>query len=303
MNKTKPLIGILATPYIKNNISNTIFLKKSVIDFLKGYSLDHIIIPYTIKKFELNNILPTLNGFIFPGGQRGNVYHTKFIKQHFLIQKYIVKKIKILAHNNNIIPIISMCHGHENMILIEKNYNITKKNIKKTFLNVHSYSDYKTIPKFKNSKLGKLFKSKFNKTNKFIHNHALALNSKKKIKNYEIVATNLDKNNIEFIDIIKHKKYPFFGYQGHPEVDNTKLFHPFISSVYENFNKKQLSKNNKNNKNNKKYNSFKFIKLKSRKVSCKKYKLAQTTKYGKCLLYKTSTRKQFTKERKNKNNK
>ena len=44
-----------------------------------------------------------------------------------------------------------MCHGHENMILIEKNYNITKKNIKKTFLNVHSYSDYKTIPKFKYS--------------------------------------------------------------------------------------------------------------------------------------------------------
>ena len=303
MNKTKPLIGILATPYIKNNISNTIFLKKSVINFLKDYSLDHIIIPYTIKKVELNNIIPNLNGFIFPGSQRGNVYHNKYIKQHFLIQKYIVKKIKMLAHNNNIIPIMSKCHGHENMILIEKNYNITKKNIKKTFLNVHSYNDYKTIPKFKNSKLGRLFKSKFNKTNKFIHNHALALNSKKKIKNYEIIATNLDKNNIEFIDIIKHKKYPFFGFQGHPDEDNTKLFLPFISSVYENFNKKQLSKNSKNSKNNKKYNSFKFIKLKSRKVSCKKYKLSLTTKYGECLFYKTSTRKQFTKERKNKNNK
>jgi len=116
MNKTKPLIGILATPYIKNNISNEIFLKEKVIDFLKEYSLDHIIIPYTIKKVELNNIIPTLNGFIFTGSQRGNLYHNKCIKQHFLIQKYIVKKIKILAHNNNIIPIISMCHGHENMI-------------------------------------------------------------------------------------------------------------------------------------------------------------------------------------------
>ena len=170
----------------------------------------------------------------------------KNIKQHFSVQKYIVKKIKILAHNNNIIPIVSMCHGHENMILIEKNYNITNKNItnkniKKTLINVHSYSDYKTIPKFKNSKLGKLFKSNFNKTKKLIHNHTLALDPKKRIKNYEIIATNLDKNNKEFIDIIKHKKYPFFGFQGHPEIDNIKLFLPFIDSVYENFTNKQLT--------------------------------------------------------------
>jgi len=79
---------------------------------------------------------------------------------------------------------------------------------------------------------------------------------KKKIKNYEIIATNLDKNNKEFIDIIKHKKYPFFGFQGHPEINNTKLFIPFINSVYENFNKKQLNNNleqdnQKDKKNNK----------------------------------------------------
>jgi gamma-glutamyl-gamma-aminobutyrate hydrolase PuuD len=285
MNKTKPVIGILATPYIENNISNKIFIKEKIINFLKIYSLDYIIIPYTIKKVELNNIIPNLNGLIFPGSQTGNLYDKKNIKQHFSVQKYIVKKIKILAHNNNIIPIVSMCHGHENMILIEKNYNITNKNIKKTLINVHSYSDYKTIPKFKNSKLGKLFKSNFNKTKKLIHNHTLALDPKKRIKNYEIIATNLDKNNKEFIDIIKHKKYPFFGFQGHPEIDNIKLFLPFMDSVYENFTNKQL--NTKVKQNNKKYNSFKFVKLKARKLSCKKYKLALTTKYGKCLFYKT----------------
>jgi gamma-glutamyl-gamma-aminobutyrate hydrolase PuuD len=282
MNKTKPVIGILATPYIENNISNKIFVKEKIINFLKIYSLDYIIIPYTIKKVELNNIIPNLNGLIFPGSKRGNLYDKKSIKQHFSVQKYIVKKIKLLAHNNNIIPIVSMCHGHENMILIEKNYNITNKNIKKTLINVHSYSDYKTIPKFKNSKLGKLFKSNFNKTKKLIHNHMLALDPKKRIKNYEIIATNLDKNNKEFIDIIKHKNYPFFGFQGHPEIDNIKLFLPFIDSVYENFTNKQL--NTKVKENNKKYNSFKFVKLKARKLSCKKYKLALTTKYGKMFI-------------------
>ena len=109
-------------------------------------------------------------------------------------------------------------------------------------------------------------------------------------KKNEIIATNLDKNNKEFVDIIKHKKYPFFGFQGHPEIENTKLFLPFINSVYENFNKKQLNNNLKvdNLKLDKKnYKKFKFMKLQSKKVSCKKYNLSQTTKYGKCIIYKT----------------
>jgi gamma-glutamyl-gamma-aminobutyrate hydrolase PuuD len=295
MNKTKPLIGILPTPYIENNISNKIFLKENIIKFLKENSLDYIIIPYTINKVELNNILPKLNGLVFPGSQLGNYFNNKFIKHYYLKQKYIVKQVKLLAHNNNSIPILSICHGHQSMVLIEKNYKLTNKNIKKTLLNVHSYSDsysdseYKTIPKFKRTKLGNLFKNNFNKTKKLVHNHALALDAKKKIKNYEIIATNLDKNNKEFIDIIKHKKYPFFGFQGHPEINNTKLFIPFINSVYENFNKKQLNNNLKedNQKDKKNNKQFRFIKLKSKKVSCKKYNLAQTTKYGKCIFYKT----------------
>ena len=287
MIRNKPVVGILATPYIKNNISNEIFLKENLITFLMQKSIDHIIIPYSITKLELNKILPNLDGLLFPGSQRGNLYTNKFIKQHFLIQKYIVKQIKLLAKNNNtIIPILAICHGYENMLLIEKNYNLTNKNIKKILSNVHSYSDYKTIPKFTNSNLGKLFKKNFNKTKKLVHNNALALllNQKNKIKNYEIIATSLDKNNKEFITIVKHKKYPIFGFQGHPEIGNTKLFTPFISSVYEKFNKKQV--NIKLKQNNKKYNTFKFLKLKSRKVSCKKYNLAQTKNYGKCVFYK-----------------
>ena len=287
MIRNKPIVGILATPYIKNNISNEIFLKENLLTFLMQNSLDYIIIPYSITKLELNKILPNLDGLLFPGSQRGNLYTNKFIKQHFLIQKYIVKQIKLLAKNNNtIIPILAICHGYENMLLIEKNYNLTNKNIKKILSNVHSYSDYKTIPKFTNSNLGKLFKKNFNKTRKLVHNNALALvlSQKNKIKNYEIIATSLDKNNKEFVTIVKHKKYPIFGFQGHPEIGNTKLFTPFINSVYENFNNKQVSIELK--QNNKKYNTFKFLKLKSRKVSCKKYELAQTTKYGKCIFYK-----------------
>jgi hypothetical protein len=167
------------------------------------------------------------------------------------------------------------------MILIEKNYNLTNKNIKKTFINVNAYNDYETIPKFNNSNLGKLFKKNFNKTKKLIHNNSLALASdqKNRIKNYQVIAISLDKNSKEFIEIIKHKKYPFFGYQGHPEIDNTKLFLPFINYVNVSYNNKKLS--------NKIYTNLNLIKLKSRKVVCKKYNLAKTIKHGKCIFYKT----------------
>jgi len=281
MSKIKPLIGILATPYIKNNISNEIFMKENLVTFLIKHLLDYIIIPYNIKKFELNKLLPNLDGLLFPGSQIGNLYNNKFINQHFLTQKYIVKKIKLLANNNIIIPILSICHGYENMILIEKNYNLTNKNIENTFINVSAYNDYKTIPKFKNTKLGRLFKSNFNKTKKLIHNNSLALDAKYFIKNYEIIATSLDKNNKEFIDIVKHKKYPFFGYQGHPEIANTKLFDPFVNYVNTIFNK---NKHNRKIINKKIY--INLIKIKSRKVSCKKYKLASTIKHSKCIFYK-----------------
>ena len=282
MIKTKPLIGILATPYIKNNNSDEIFLKETIIKFLEQNSIEYIIIPYTIKKLELNKILSNLNGVLFPGSQIGNYYNNKFIKQHFLMQKYIVKKIKSMANNNIIIPILAICHGYENMILIEKNYNLTKKTINNTFINVNSFYDYKTTPKFNNTKWGNLFKKNFNKTKKLIHNNSLALELtiKHKIKNYEVIATSLDKNKKEFIDIVKHKKYPFYGFQGHPEINNTKLFAPYIEYVNNSFKKTKLNQTTKDN------STLDFIKLKSKRVSCKKYKLAKTIKNGKCILYK-----------------
>uniref|UniRef100_A0A6C0H4R6 Glutamine amidotransferase domain-containing protein n=1 Tax=viral metagenome TaxID=1070528 RepID=A0A6C0H4R6_9ZZZZ len=279
MIKSKPLVGILPSPYIKDPvtkkqfISNEVFITADLITFLKQNSIEYIIIPYTITKSELHKILPNLDGFLFPSSTRGNYYSNKFIKQHFLKQKYIVNNIKLLAKNNILIPILALCHGYQNMILIENKFNLTNKNIKKTFINVSSIN--KTIPKFMNTKLGKLFKSKFNKTKKLYHSHKLAPYSKYVIKNYEVIATSLDKNKKEFIDIVKHKKYPFFGFQGHPEVENTKLFAPFISCVNTSFNKKPKPKLI----NKEIYDKLNLVKLNSRKAKknlCNKFKLAST---------------------------
>jgi len=286
MIRNKPLIGVLPTPYIKDPVtkrqivSNKIYVTADIISFLKQNSFDYIIIPYTITKDDLNKILPNLDGLLFTSHHRGNYYNNKFLKQHFSKQKYIVKKVKLLASNKIIIPILSLCHSYQSMILIENKYNLTNKNIKNTFINVKS-PGIKTAPKFKNTKLGNLFETNFNKTKKLYHNHKLALDAKYEIKNYEVIATSLDKNKKEFIDIVKHKKYPFFGFQGHPEVENTKLFAPYISYVNNIYNKK---KSNKKVINKEIYNKLNLLKLRSTKTPCKKYKLA-STKHKKCKIF------------------
>ena len=98
MIRNKPVVGILATPYIKNNISNEIFLKENLITFLMQKSIDHIIIPYSITKLELNKILPNLDGLLFPGSQRGNLYNNKFINGAWHIYQRDEKILSVLEN-------------------------------------------------------------------------------------------------------------------------------------------------------------------------------------------------------------
>ena len=83
MNAYRPTIGILATPFIKNNESQEIFLAEDFIKIFKKNGIDHVIIPYTMKKPELDKIIYNLDGLLFPGSQLGNFYNNKYIKKHF----------------------------------------------------------------------------------------------------------------------------------------------------------------------------------------------------------------------------
>jgi len=246
MKENIPLLGILATPYInnKNKSSREIILDKTLIKLLKNKNINYKIIPYTITKTKLNELLNSLDGLIFPGGQIGNFYNNKFYKAYFKAQKYLMKRAKHINSLSRPFPVLGICNGYENMILIERNYNISKNHIKKTFIIVKSYKNYNT-PLFSN----KYRKMRLNKTKKIMHNNLLAIDPKNNIGEYIILATSLDKNNKEFIEIVKHNKFPFYGFQGHPEVNNDELLDPFIKVVKVSFNKrKSMSTNTSNNK-------------------------------------------------------
>ena len=79
----------------------------------------------------------------------------------------------------------------------------------------------------------------------------LAVDPKTNIGDYKIMATSLDKNNKGFIDIVKHNSYPFYGFQGHPEINNGELLDPFFKVVKASFNKHKRSATVKIYKNSK----------------------------------------------------
>ena len=263
MVKGMPTLGILATPYInnKNKQSRELIKDKTLLRLLAKKNINYINIPYTINKSNLNKLLNTLDGLIFPGGQAGNFFNNKFYKAYFKIQNFLMKRAKIINSLYRPFPVLGICNGYENMILIERNYNISKNHIKKTFINVRCYKNYKA------QLFSKKYRSKgLNKTKKIIHNNVLAIDPKTNIGDYVIAATSLDKKNKEFIDIVKHKKYPFYGFQGHPEINNEELIDPFIKVVKLSFNKRKSSASNSNKTytNSKIYKNSKIKTLKTR---------------------------------------
>lgn len=127
-------------------------------------------------------------------------------------------------------PILSICHGFQNSMLIE-----TNEDVDKLFIDVNSYYDYKKHPIF--TKSGKYLKRFYNKSNKLIHNNKLGISPTmiNKTKKISLFAKTKDKNDNMFIEIIKHKNFPFYGFQAHPERSNPELLIPYVIDVKKSF--------------------------------------------------------------------
>ena len=279
----KPVIGILAVPYIdkkneRKDLNNEIFIGKDLLNIFKKNGLDYLVIPYNLKKPELTNVVKKVDGLIFPGSQIGNYYLEKEFRKHYNSQKFLIKIAKKINKFERSFPILAICHGFHNLILIEKNIYPTLKNRDKLFMNIEAFEEYKTSPKF--TKSGSKFKKIYNKTRKIVHNNSMGFSRKtiNFLKKISIIALSKDKKGKTFVNIIKYKKYPFYGFQSHPERSNPELLSPFFYDVKNNVFKKskELSKANK----------IKTLYKKSRIVKCSKYGLAKKTSKRKCCFYK-----------------
>jgi gamma-glutamyl-gamma-aminobutyrate hydrolase PuuD len=268
----KPIIGILATPYVNEKIKKKqVFLTNFFVKFFKHNNIDFIVIPYNLSKIKLKTLIKNVDGLLFPGSQIGNYYYAKEFKEHYKKQKFILKFAKLFNKTERILPILSICHGFQNSMLIE-----SKESIDDLFTNVHAYFNYKKDPIFINS--GEKLRKLYNKSRKLIHNNKLGISPKKinKTKKIYLLAKTEDKNGKEFIEIIKHKNYPFYGFQGHVERSNPELLIPYVIDIKRSFNKRCIKLN-------------KSCKLKKivygKTVKCKDYGLAKKNNNRKCFIY------------------
>ena len=278
--KTKPLLGILATPYISSKFKKKqVYLKRDFLKYLKKAGINYIVIPYNIGKPRLNQYLDRVNGLYFPGSQIGNYYATPEFKKHFQICEYLIKKAIIINKCERRLPILGICHGFENMMLIGANLKPTKKNIRIFLSTVFAGGDYKT--KLRTSS------RKYNYKKPVLHNNSLGVLPRTFKKNrtlrkkYNILATGLDRNSEKFIEIVKAKYMPFYGFQFHAELSDPKFFFAdFLRDMQISF----IKSNNKNNKNNKTSN-MKHKRLHKKTRKCKKYGLSLNNR-DKCTFYK-----------------
>tara|TARA_B110001450_G_scaffold252310_3_gene273864 strand:- start:6878 stop:7729 length:852 start_codon:yes stop_codon:yes gene_type:complete len=282
MNIKKPILGILATPYISDNFKKKyIFLKNNILKILKENSIDHLIIPYTLNKTQLSQYLKNIDGLYLPGSQLGNFYSTTEFKKHFKTSKYLVKKIMKINKDKRILPILGICHGYENLMLIGEDIKLSKNILDNFFSTIYADNDYKT--KLKLSKTAK--NNKFLKNKLVFHNNSLGITPQrfkktKKLKHiYNILATGIDKDNTIFIEAVKSIKYPFYGFQFHPELANKNFLQPFFMDVKKSFAERQ--------ENISLAKSLKFSpkKIKYKTLKCKLYQLSKNN-HEKCLFYK-----------------
>ena len=231
MGEPKPIVGVLATPYINNKSrSKNVFLSRTFIKFFERNNIDFVVIPYNLSKYRLKSILKNIDGLLFPDSQIGNYYETDEFKEHLKIHKLLLALAKSINRKGRLLPILSICHGFQNLMLLE-----TNEEPDNLFIHLKAYYNYKKDPVF--TKNGNYMKKFYNTSNTLVHNNKMGISptNMKKSKKISLYAKTKDKTGKLFVEIIKHKNFPFYGFQGHPERSNPELLIPYVVYIKKSF--------------------------------------------------------------------
>jgi len=237
-HKNKPILGIIPPPMITPDKSEQfLYLNDGYIKFFRNIKINMVIIPYNISKNELEFYLKNIDGLFFSGARIGNYNQEKeFINQYRFID-YVLRKAINLNKKGKIFPIYASCHGIQSII------KTTEKRVDKIGGLFESLDavNYKTKIQFLNNNSNNINKyAKYN--NKIvIHNCTFGITPTKFYKTkylkdeYNVIAIGRDRRNKKFIDFIKHKTYPIYAFQCHPEKSVVGLLDEFIESLYKSY--------------------------------------------------------------------
>jgi len=225
-----PTVGILSIPMTVTFHKNThSYIPASYVKWIQMNNARVIPIPYDSPKGALDMILDQVNGVLFIGGQVDhgmiNEEYTHFMETF----KYIVNHAKKSNNQKNYFPLFAICLGFEILGMMGEEVETiideftTLKSI--SDVDAHHYNSKLNFVK-PDSTIAKIFtkeqQAEFRKTPCVFQNHTQAFVTKKPYmkkwnKYWDVIATSMSKDSIEFVSMLEYKKFPFYGVQFHPE--------------------------------------------------------------------------------------
>lgn len=231
----KKVVGFITVPTVagtdpKYTDRGNSTISSNHISFIEP--LEWTAIPYQSSHEELDRFLDTIHLFYIPSGNIGAHESAKYLNNIY----YCVGKIKEFNRSGIYFPIWSVCMGIQLLLAVEnRTYHHGD------FLNRYDSRGFKTnLPQVNRGRITDSFshdeKIAMETTIDKLHNHDFGISPKmfestNIKKNYVIIHMNVDRNGSQFIGTVEHNKYPFYGFQWHPEASpNCHMFSRFFHS-------------------------------------------------------------------------
>lgn len=231
-----PCIGIITVPLSPDKkyykVCGDGYISTAHIAMLKRVGLGVIAIPYTTNRHEY--YMDRINGLYFPSGGVFAGHNEEYFA--------CCKKFMHLAmqRNDNGIhfPIWGACMGMQQMMIIadgKDNLDLLEyfDSFENLLLTLEFPSDPRKTQLLKDVSSSLLLKLQSEPCT--MNNHKMGLSPDTFLKNkrissiFRIVSTSVDRVGKVFVSTIEGWKYPFYGFQWHPERDNSM---DYLASVF-----------------------------------------------------------------------
>jgi len=228
LNK-KACIGIITVPLSPNKkyyqVCGDSYISTAHIHMLKRVGLGVIAIPYTIGDDKFQYYMDRVNGLYFPSG---GVFAVNNLDYYNCCKRFMHLAMQANDSGRHF-PIWGVCMGMQQMMMIaDGNDDLNLLEEFDSFGNLMSTLEFPTDPRetqlLKN--VSSDFLQRLQREECTLNNHKMGLSTKTFMNNprvsklFRIVSASKDRIGQEYVSIIEAFKYPFYGFQWHPERNN-----------------------------------------------------------------------------------
>ncbi|XP_061386415.1 gamma-glutamyl hydrolase B-like [Musca vetustissima] len=223
-----PVIGILCMD-IATTLQNRYgreyqsYLAASYVRFLEAAGAKVIPIWNNRPRIYYESIMNKINGILMPGG--AIFFNPKFCTKDMTSHAYTSSKIIFdIARQLKHFPLWGTCLGYQLLLTHSAGVEDVRQDCKSMNVSLPvQFEDDKVLQKSKLfADLDESVKARMSSQPFGYHYHKYCITKEDlrmfKIEDqWQVLACNKDDNGLEFINIVEHKEFPFYGSQIHPE--------------------------------------------------------------------------------------